>query len=159
MKSLEGEINLILKEFGDMFKEAAKFFAAKYVNPKTGTDTLSDSELMRSMKIEVEDERLVISVADYYRWIESGRRVGAKGIPISVLVDWIKRKRIQPSGVSINQLAFMIQRSIKKTGISKRPFLTEAYNYASKEFDEKLNGVINAVLDDVLIRFTKNKII
>jgi len=155
MLSLEGEINIILKEFGDLFIEAAKFYAAKYINKKTGTDTLSNSELMKNIKVKVEDERLVILVADYYRWIESGRKVGAKGIPISVLIDWIRRKKIKSSGVSINQLAFMIQRSIKKTGISKRPFLTQAYNEASKEFDKKLNGVIDSVMKDVLIRFTK----
>ncbi len=159
MKSLGGEINLLLNEFGKLFKVSAEYYAAKYINTKVGKDTLSDSDLLKNMKVEVENERLVISIASYYRYIESGRKVGAKGIPTSVLITWLNKKKIVPrSGMSINSLAFIIQRSIVKKGISKRPFLTEAYKEASKEFDKKLNGLINAVLDDVLIRFTKSNV-
>lgn len=161
--ALEGEINLILNEFGTMFKKSAELYATKYLNKKTGKDTLTNSDLLKKLKVEVKDERLVISVLDYWIYVESGRKIGAKNIPLSVLVDWIKKNRIQgrdkKSGrfIKVNTLAFIFQRSIKIKGISKRPFLTEAYNSTILEFDKKLDGVIDSILDDILIKFIKTK--
>lgn len=153
--SISSEINIILNDFGNTFKKSAEFYAAKYVNSKTGKDTLSNSDLLKSLKVEVKDERLVISVYEYYKFVESGRKVGAKGIPTSVIIDWLKRKNIKPNGISINSLAFIIQRSIKLNGISKRPFLTEAYNETLKIFDDKLDKLIDDLTKDILIRFIK----
>ena len=159
MNIFSAQIEAILNSFGDIFLKAAKLYAAKYINTKTGKDTLSDSDIMRNLKVEVNEERLVISVSDYYRYIESGRKVGAKGIPLSVLVKWIKEKNIKPNGnISINSLAFLIQRSIKKTGISKRPFLTMAYKEAGKELEKQINEMIDDVMKDTLIKFVKNKV-
>lgn len=161
MLSLEGEINLLLNEFATIFKEMAVYYAQSYQN-KRGQDTLSTSDLLKSLKVEVADERLVISVFDYYRFVESGRKVGAKGIPLSVLIDWLKKRKIQGRGkdgksISLNSLAFIIQRSIKKNGIKARPFLTAAYEETSKKFDQELNDLINAIANDVLVKFTKKK--
>lgn len=161
--TFEGEINLILNDFGNTFKKAAEFYAAKYVNTKNGKDTLSNSDLLKSLKIEVKDERLIISVYNYYKWVASGRKKGEKGVPISVLLDWIKKNKIKGRNkttgrfISNNSLAFAIQISIKKKGISKRPFLEDAYNETIKIFDNKLNDLIDDLLKDILIRFIKTK--
>lgn len=160
--SVAAEINLILNDFANTFIKAAHLYAAKYLNKKTGKDTLSNSELLKSLKTEVKDERLIISVLDYWVFVESGRKIGAKGIPLSVLIDWIKKNQIKGRNkkgqfISINSLAFIIQKSIKMKGISKRPFLTEAYNATIEEFDKKLDDVVSSIVNDILIRFIKTK--
>lgn len=156
MNIFTAQIEVLLKTFGEIFITAAKLNASKYTNNKTGKDTLSDSDLMKNLKVQVTDERLVISVSDYYRYIESGRKIGAKGIPVSVLVKWIKEKNIRPYGdITVNQLAFIIQKSIKKSGISKRPFLTAAYKEASIELEKQIGEMINSIMKDTLIKFTK----
>jgi hypothetical protein len=151
-----GQINLILENFGKLFKDTAKVFTSKYYNPKVGRDTLSTSDLLNDLKVDVKDERLVISVYSYYQYIESGRKIGAKQIPLDVIIQWIKKNNITPNkGMSINALAWAIVTSIKKVGIEPRPFLTMAYKASSIEFDKQINGVIDSITNDILIKLTK----
>lgn len=157
---ITGQIELLLTQFAEIFIETANIYAKFYVNKKTGTDTLSDSELLKSLKYNVENEKLSISVLSYWQYIESGRKIGAKGIPLDVLIKWIKKKRIvgrnKKTGrfITVTSLAFIFQQSIKTKGISKRPFLTEAYKESSKEFDKKLNGFIDSISKDIILKFT-----
>ncbi len=154
------ELEKILNEFAIAFKASVMFYAEKYKNTKTNTDTLSNSDIVKNLKVGIENERLVISIYDYWQYIESGRKVGEKMVPISVLIDWIKRKKIlgrnkKGQFISVNNLAWAIAKSIQLKGISKRPIFTEAYNETSKEFDKKLNIYIDSITKSILLRFTK----
>lgn len=53
----------------------------------------------------------------YGRFVNTGRKAGVKRVPISVLIDWIRQKRITFAGKTETQAAFMIQTSIFKKGI------------------------------------------
>lgn len=57
-----------------------------------------------------------ILMQDYSRYVNDGRKAGAKKVPISVLVDWIERKGIASGDKDIKNLAFAIQMSIFKEG-------------------------------------------
>lgn len=166
--ALSGQINILLQEFGNLFKATAKVYASRYYNDKVGRDTLSNSDLLNDMKVEVKDERLVISIYSYFQYVESGRKVGAKPIPFDVLLEWVRKNNIKPRASSngklntnnyayINQMVWAMRASIVKTGISPRPFLTGAFEEASKEFDTKLNGLVDDITKDILIRFTKKQ--
>lgn len=160
---ISSQINIILQDFANVFIKAAHVYAAFYLNKKTGKDTLSQSDVLKSLKAEVHDEKLIISVFSYWQYIESGRKIGAKGIPLDVLIKWIKKNKIigrnKKTGrfISVNSLAFIIQKSIKLKGISKRPFLTEAYDETVKIFNDKLNLAINDLTKDIIIRFIAKK--
>lgn len=62
----------------------------------------------------------------YFRYQEQGRRPGAFP-PLQSIQDWIVIKGIQPDGISIESLAFLIARKIAKNGTDifegKRPGL------------------------------------
>jgi hypothetical protein len=154
----DAEIEIILREFIALFKKSILIYANFYKNKKTGKDTLSDSDLVKNLKIEIRDERLVVSVAQYLIFIENGRQKG-KFAPVSSILLWMKEKNIRPkdNSMTINQLAFLLNRSIKELGISKRPFMSKAFENASKQLDKKINGYASAIANDLLIRFTKNK--
>ncbi len=104
---------------------------------------------------------LSVYIADYAKYVESGRRPGARKVPISALVAWIKSKRVGISRTSrgrftkrqmtITQLAFAIQNSIYKRGIAGRPFIKLAFEQGQKAFavwlDEKALDLLTRDLD------------
>ena len=53
-----------------------------------------------------------ILMQDYSRYVNDGRKAGAKKVPISVLVDWIERKGIASGDKDIKNMAFAIQMKI-----------------------------------------------
>lgn len=52
---------------------------------------------------------IVGSAVYYAKYVENGRRAGAKGVPIEALIEWIRIKRIVIEGRSERSTAFMFQ--------------------------------------------------
>ena len=48
----------------------------------------------------------------YAKFVNAGRKPGTKGVPIDVLVEWIRRKRLNMEGKRERSVAFAMQRSI-----------------------------------------------
>lgn len=132
------------------------------------------SNLLDSMRAEVVQPRdgsgrfsgfdasaLRVYVAEYAQYVERGRRPGAKKVPISALIAWIKARRVgigrttrgrfTARTVTVTQLAFAIQAAIYKRGIAGRPFIQAAFNEGQKAFDAWLDTraltIITADLD------------
>ena len=100
---------------------------------------------------------VTINLEDYWKFIEKGRRAGAKMPPVSAIENWIKIRKIIPRPVTlksgkqrvptIQQLAYVIARSISRKGIAPRPFMRETIEDTIETFKDKLSA---AVRDDVL---------
>ena len=100
---------------------------------------------------------VTINLEEYWKFIEKGRRAGAKMPPVSAIENWIKVRKIIPRPVALKsgkqrvptipQLAFIIARSIAKRGIKSRPFMSESINQTLDDFKSKLSA---AVREDVL---------
>jgi len=92
---------------------------------ETGVETTSD--LSKSVKYVFTNDGIKMEVLEYYQYVSEGhsikRRARARRIPLDVLIQWIKKKRIvgrnKKNGrfITINQLAFAIQTVIWKRGI------------------------------------------
>lgn len=96
---------------------------------------------------------LYLNIEDYAKYIESGRRVGAKQPPLSAILKWIKDKKIVPKNnkkIKDKQLAFVIARGISKKGIKKLPILKKAINNKSEKAKvfEALQKDIEQFLND-----------
>ena len=63
---------------------------------------------------------LLIEMNDYGEWVNTGRRAGAKKVPIAALVQWIKDKGIASNNKRVVGIAFAIQKKIEKEGIPTR---------------------------------------
>ncbi len=63
--------------------------------------------------------RMEGSFVVYGQWVDRGRRPGTKKVPIEALEDWIKRKGFESDAKAIRGMAFAIQTSIFKKGISQ----------------------------------------
>lgn len=119
-----------------------------------------DGQLYRTLSYSVKMENsswlISISLEEYWKYIEAGRRAGAKMPPVSAIENWIKVKQILPrpltlkSGKSvvptIPQLSFLIARKIGRDGIRPRPFFKQSFESAKREF---LHIIEEAVLADI----------
>jgi len=99
---------------------------------------LASGALYKSVSYTVleSQENLQIFMADYWRWVEEGRRGGAQGkyVPIKALLQWFKDKAQSDSAFKNKfrsslknkktrlSLAIAMSKSIKQKGIKARPF-------------------------------------
>ena len=119
-----------------------------------------DGQLYRTLSYSVKMDNsswlISISLEEYWKYIEYGRRSG-KMPPLDVIEKWIKVKQILPrpltlkSGKSvvptIPQLSFLIARKIGRDGIRPRPFFKQSFEDAKREF---LSKIADAVQQDIV---------
>lgn len=99
---------------------------------------------------------LEIWTENYGNFVESGRRPGAKRVPIASLVQWIKVKGLATGDKEMTRLAFAIQEKIYREGvptsggkrISGRRTGHLAYVIQSNE-DEISNLLYNRIQDNI----------
>ena len=123
-----------------------------------------DGQLYRTLRYSVKMDNsswlISISLEEYWRYIEYGRRPG-KMPPISAIENWIKVKQILPrpltlkSGKSvvptIPQLSFLIARKIGRDGIRPRPFFKQSFEEAKREFLEVIKDAITQDIKESLV--------
>ncbi|MBP5421137.1 MAG: hypothetical protein J6Y78_01715 [Paludibacteraceae bacterium] len=99
------------------------------VNPKTGTNTLIYSDLIKDMEVKpISDNTIVFQIADYYMFVVKGwRRTGNWGGGIDPFIEniivWMRKKNVHSDKLTDNELAWRIVKNIFKGGIMARPFI------------------------------------
>ena len=138
---MEPKVDEILEIYGDAFVET--------IHEGLTAIGLGNSALYKSTRSEAKGGVLQIAMFDYAKYVISGRRAGAKKVPISALIKWIKQKGLTPrAGQSINQLAFAIQTAIFKRGIKGRPFLSKGAIIAlTRQMSKKLADTVVKYID------------
>ena len=68
----------------------------------------------------------------YAKFVNAGRKPGTKGVPIDVLVEWIRRKRLNMEGKRERSVAFAMQRSIRDNGINPSRFIDKSIDKFNK---------------------------
>lgn len=100
--------------------------------------------------IEGETYSVIIELADYWKYVEDGRRPG-KFPPPNQIKDWIRFKRVVPSAKSsrkvpsTDQLAYLIGRKIATQGTKATHFLSETLE--SPKVLEMLGEIEDLVAD------------
>ena len=100
---------------------------------------------------------VTINLEEYWKYISYGRKPGSRMPPVSAIENWIKVRKILPRPIvlksgkqrvpTVQQLAYVIARSIAKNGIQPRPFMRESIDQTIEDFKSKLSA---AVREDVL---------
>jgi hypothetical protein len=112
---------------------------------------LGSSDLYKSLEVNTTNDTVTLSMEDYAEYVDKGRKAGARKVPISVLIKWIKKRGISNS----IQVAYAIQTSIYKNGIKGRPFLKRAEDTAEIVIDEEIEKIMSEELDKELKQIIK----
>lgn len=118
------------------------------INQKVGKNTLIDSNIYKTLSVKsTNDGDLVFDIIlnDYLRYIESGRRKGAKFPPIEPIVKWARSKGIPTD----NSTIFLIRRAISRDGIRPRPFFAHVLDEIDSEWDERwADDIFGKIMDE-----------
>jgi len=122
---------LFVKMMKQKIKEKIYPYAPGYNNKGTyyrDGDKYASGNLYNTLTATVmpngDDFELVITYADYFKYVNEGRRPNVKRVPIKALLDWIKIRGVRfrsergrfSRGSNLN-MAFAIQKNIFKYGI------------------------------------------
>lgn len=117
----ELELNNVRRILDDYCATFRELYKHKLIEDnKKATGNLIQS-INTKVKVSGTTLSVVLNVADYYRWVEEGRKPG-KFPPIAKIEQWIKDKPVIPREINgklptEKQLAFLISRKIARDGI------------------------------------------
>ena len=145
-----------LNDFGD-------FIITNYKS-QLEAEQMNNGELYRTISYSVSTVNsgwvISVSLADYWRYIEYGRRPG-KMPPVSAIENWIKVKQIIPHSMTLKsgktviptipQLSFLIARSIGRRGIAPKPLFKNSFEAAKKQFIQVIKDAITQDIKENLI--------
>jgi len=141
------------RKFADKVVERAKSNLAKRKDGRKGPANTKQKTLSNSIGYDLKVYKsgaleLQFGAAEHWKYVEYGRRKGAKQPPPSAIRNWIKIKPlrlrgadgrfIEKSDKNINSSAYLIGRSISKKGIKGRYFFRDAFNMHYKRLPQDI---------------------
>lgn len=146
-----------LNDFGD-------FIITNYKR-QLEDEGISNGELYRTISYKVSTGTggwvISVSLAEYWKYIENGRRAGAKMPPVSAIENWIKVKQIIPHSMTLKsgktviptipQLSFLIARKIGRDGIQPRPLFKNSFEAAKQQFIQVIKDAITQDIKESLV--------
>ena len=145
-----------LNDFGD-------FIITNYKS-QLEAEQMNNGELYRTISYSVSTVSsgwvISVSLADYWKYVEYGRRPG-KMPPVSAIENWIKVKQIIPHSMTLKsgktviptipQLSFLIARSIGRRGIAPKPLFKNSFEAAKKQFIQVIKDAITQDIKENLV--------
>jgi hypothetical protein len=126
--------------------------------------------IAKSVKLTIEGGELIITMNGYGRYVDLGRKPGAKPVPIGVLTDWVIQKGIETDISRARGVAFAIQKTIVREGIPtlgslalnspKTDFINLAYESEKDSIDQEMQEILTRSMVatfDNLVRETQVK--
>lgn len=128
---------------------------AQYLNDTLQMELLNQGHtaseaLFDSIKTVVERTLTGITITTealyYAKFVNAGRKPGTKGVPLDLLVEWIRRKRLAMEGKRERSVAFAMQRSIRDKGIKPSRFIDKSIEKFDKS--KRLENNIERFMDE-----------
>ena len=127
-------------------------------------EQMNNGELYRTISYSVSTGTggwvISVSLADYWKYVEYGRRPG-KMPPVSAIENWINVKQIIPHSMTLKsgktviptipQLSFLIARSIGRRGIAPKPLFQKSFEAAKQQFMQVIKDAITQDIKENLI--------
>jgi len=117
-------------------------------------DKVASGKLRNSIQVQATGNFIEVMAEDYFKWVQSGRLSGKKGVPIDALEKWIKSRGLigrdkKGRFIKTRSFAFAIQNNIKKFGIRPANFLDTAIDKLAE--DERIIDIIGEQAYEELI--------
>lgn len=148
----------VLNEFADYFISLAR---QNLTDNKSNASYDLYNSFEKIIEIGEDSFSVKISLEDYWKYVEEGRRPG-KFPPPQVISDWISVKPVIPKpGLngktpSVEQLTFLIGRKIAKEGTEARPFFEPAKEEAIHRFSNAINLAIEEDVSNYILEIVEN---
>ena len=127
-------------------------------------EQMNNGELYRTISYSVSTGTggwvVSVSLADYWKYVEYGRRPG-KMPPVSAIENWINVKQIIPHSMTLKsgktviptipQLSFLIARSIGRRGIAPKPLFQKSFEAAKQQFMQVIKDAITQDIKESLV--------
>ena len=127
-------------------------------------EQMNNGELYRTISYSVSTGNsgwvISVSLADYWKYVEYGRRPG-KMPPVSAIENWINVKQIIPHSMTLKsgktviptipQLSFLIARSIGRRGIAPKPLFQKSFEAAKQQFMQVIKDAITQDIKESLV--------
>ena len=122
------------------------------------SDKVASGKLKNSIKVQVNESQeqttIQVMAEDYFQWVQSGRKPGAKGVPIESIEQWIRDRKLKGRDkkgkfIKNRNFAFAIQKNIKKFGIRPSNFLDVAVDKL-QDNQEILEIIGDATFEELL---------
>lgn len=140
-----------------------KFIITNYKS-QLEAEQMNNGELYRTISYSVSTGNsgwvISVSLADYWKYVEYGRRPG-KMPPVSAIENWIKVKQVIPHSMTLKsgktviptipQLSFLIARSIGRRGIAPKPLFKNSFEVAKKQFIQVIKDAITQDIKENLL--------
>lgn len=132
----------------DVLDEYGKRVRNLYQDNLIRADKIATGTLLNSVEFEVEQYGrrfdVVLTLADYWKWVEDGRKPGKMPSP-SVILRWIMAKPVIPRPNEKTgriptpaQLSWAIAKKIGKEGIDPTPALKNASDATFAEMEQEI---------------------
>lgn len=142
----------------EVLNEYAQAWANAYKAELIAEGKRATGDLIRSVSGEVVIENdvysAVLNVADYYKYVEWGRKKGGKMPPISAILKWVQVKPViaRPNTLTglvptQEQLAYAIAKSIQQNGIEPTYALRGTNNATFNAFEQRLKDALTEDLE------------
>lgn len=153
----------------EVLNEYAQAWANAYKAELIAEGKRATGDLIKSVRGEVRIEgdvySVVLNVADYYKYVEWGRRRGGKMPPVSAILKWVRVKPViaRPNTLTgrvptQQQLAWAIAKSIQQNGIEPTYSLRETNNATFNAFEQRLKDALTADLEGTAYTLVKSAI-
>ena len=150
----------------EVLNEYAQAWANAYKAELIAEGKRATGDLIRSVSGEVVIENdvysAVLNVADYYKYVEWGRKKGGKMPPISAILKWVQVKPViaRPNTLTglvptQEQLAYAIAKSIQQNGIEPTYALRETNNATFNAFEQRLKYALTEDLEGTAYTLVK----
>lgn len=153
-KDIQDILNVMME---DILDEIHHILASEAgVNTKTHENTLAGSDLDKNISGKISGEGIDVEFPHYIVYIEWDRPERYKNPPpYSVILNWVKRKNIQPTAGNIKtveQLAWVFRHVIWRDGWDKRLIagLNRDYDYMKSPLDEYIDKMWSSKWADML---------
>lgn len=149
----------VMSQFGEAF--AQTYVDALGQRGVNASHALADS-VRYTVAVESGNIAVDVSLLEYWKYVEYGRRAGGKMPPLSVIEEWIRVKPVhalpRPRRIGSNKtyipsprsLAYLIARKISRDGIKPRPLFADSLDAVWVKFEQALSDAITLdVMADV----------
>lgn len=161
------DLKKIVNEIAKEFKVLAQMVMDEVgVNDKVGRNTLVDSNLYKSVGVEIEEDGsnvvMYLLMNDYVDYVEHGMppKYSTKflfsGKVIEALRRWLIRKNICPSNEAL-QMAYAVRQNIYNDGIKGRPIIETIAQQTEDEFNGWTEKIYEVMLKETYEWFKKKQ--